>query len=132
LHAAAVADSHSSWLPRGPARVRSAFVWSMQGLAHAFRTESSFRLECYGLLVLGPLALWLGQTPVERAILFGCLLPVLAVELLNSALEILVNMLWPGHDQRAGCAKDMGSAAVFLCLVNVLVCWSVILWPRWS
>ena len=125
-----MADSHSSWVPRGPARIRSAFVWSLKGLAHAFRTESSFRLECYALLVVGPLALWLGRNGVERAILFGCLLPVLAAELLNSALEVVVNMLWPGHDDRAGCAKDMGSAAVFVCMVNVVVCWIVVLWQR--
>ena len=125
-----MADSDSSWVPRGPGRIRSAFVWSMQGLRHAFRTESSFRLEVYALCVVGPLAFWIGNTGVERAVLFGCLLPVLAAELLNSALEVVVNMLWPGHDSRAGCAKDMGSAAVFVCMANVIVCWTVVLWPR--
>jgi len=125
-----MADSDDSWVPRGPTRIFRAFVWSMQGLRAAFRTESSVRLELYLIAVLGPLALWLGRTPIERAVLFGVLLPVLAAELLNSALELIVDKLWPGHDELAGRAKDMGSAAVFVCMVNLLVCWAVILCGR--
>jgi len=57
-------------------------------------------------------------------------LPVLAAELLNSSLEVVVDQLWPGHDERAGRAKDMGSAAVFLADLNVLLCWGFLLLPR--
>jgi diacylglycerol kinase (ATP) len=125
-----MADSQDSWVPRSPGRVVRAFVWSMQGLSAGFRTESSVRLEMYLLLVFGPLALWLGHDGVERALLFGSLLPVLGAELLNSALEVIVDRLWPGHDERAGRAKDMGSAAVFVFMVNMLCCWVLVLWPH--
>ena len=123
-----MADFDHSWVPRGPGRIWRAFVWSMPGLRAAFRTERSVRLEIYLICVLAPLALWLGQDGVERAVLFGSLLPVLAAELLNSAIEVLVDQAWPGHDERAGRAKDMGSAAVFLCMVNMVVCWVLVLW----
>lgn len=65
-------------LPRGPARILKAAGWSWQGLCAAWRYESSFRLEVCLLLVLGPVALWLGQSGVERALLLGSLLLVLA------------------------------------------------------
>jgi len=61
-------------LPRGPKRIFKAAVWSWQGLRAAWLHESSFRLEVYLLIVLAPLALWLGQTPVERALMIGSLL----------------------------------------------------------
>ena len=125
-----MADSRDSWAPRGPGKVVRAFVWSMQGLHAGFRTESSVRLEIYLLCLFIPLALWLGRDGVERAILFGSLLPVLAAELLNSALEVVVDKLWPELHEWAGRAKDMGSAAVFVCMVNMLVCWGLVLWPR--
>ena len=69
------------------------------------------------------------KLPIERAVLIGVLLPVLAAELLNSAIEVLVDKLWPGHDELAGRAKDLGSAAVFVCMVNLIVVWAVLLWP---
>lgn len=106
-------------------------MWSMQGLRACWQLESSFRLEVYLLLLLGPLALWLGETGVERAILLGSLLLVLIVEVLNSAVEAVVDRWGAEHHTLAGRAKDMGSAAVFLSDMNVLVCWGLILLPRW-
>jgi diacylglycerol kinase (ATP) len=117
-------------LPRGPSRILKATVWSMQGLRAAWLHESSFRLEVYLLLVMGPLALWLGQTGLERALLIGSCLLVLAAELLNSAVEAVIERYGPEHHELAGRAKDMGSAAVFVLMLNVLLCWGLILAPR--
>ncbi len=116
-------------LPRGPARILKATLWSWQGICAAWRHESSFRLEVYLLAVLAPLALWLGQSGLERAVLIGSGLLVLAAELLNSAVEAVIERYGPEHHELAGRAKDMGSAAVFVLMVNVVVCWGLILGP---
>lgn len=118
-------------LPRRPGRILKAAVWSMQGLRAAWLHESSFRLEVYLLLVMGPLALWLGHTGVERALLLGSCLLVLAVELLNSAIEAVIERYGPEFHELAGRAKDMGSAAVFVLMMNVLLVWGLILVPRY-
>lgn len=118
-------------LPRGFSRMFKATIWSCQGLRAAWLHESSFRLEVYLLVVLAPLALWLGETGVERALLLGSCLLVLAVELLNSAIEAVIERYGPEFHELAGRAKDMGSAAVFVTMINVLVVWGMILLPRW-
>ncbi len=117
-------------MPRGPRRMLQAARWSWQGLRAAWLHESSFRLEAWLLLVLAPLALWLGDSPVERVLMIGSLLLVLAMELLNSAIEAVIERYGPEIHELAGRAKDMGSAAVFVLLVNVLLCWGMILVPR--
>lgn len=118
-------------LPRGPARILKAAVWSWQGLRAAWLHESSFRLEVYLLgLVLAPLALWLGHTPVERVLMIGSGLLVLSAELLNSAVEAVIERYGDEIHELAGRAKDMGSAAVFVLMMNVLVVWGMILVPR--
>ena len=117
--------------PRGFGRMFKATVWSCQGLRAAWLHESSFRLEVYLLVVLAPLAIWLGVDGVERALLLGSCLLVLAVELLNSAIEAVIERYGPEFHELAGRAKDMGSAAVFVTMVNVLVVWGLILLPRW-
>lgn len=117
-------------LPRHPARVVKAAIWSMQGLRAAWLHESSFRLEVYLLAVLAPLAFWLGQTGVERVLLIGSCLLVLSVELLNSAIEAVIERYGPEFHELAGRAKDMGSAAVFVLMVNVVLTWGLILAPR--
>lgn len=118
-------------MPRGPGRVLKATVWSLQGLRAAWLHESSFRLEVYLLAVLAPLAVWLGQTSVERVLLIGSCLLVLAIELLNSAIEAVIERYGPEIHELAGRAKDMGSAAVFVLMLNVLLVWGLILVPRW-
>ena len=125
-----MADSSGSHAPRTPFRAWQAFLWSMQGLRATWAVESSFRLEVYLFVVLAPLAVWLGQTGVERAVLVSSLLGVLIVEVLNSALEAVVDRWGPEHNELAGRAKDMGSAAVFLADINVLACWGFLLLPR--
>ena len=114
-------------LPRGPGRIFKAAVWSFQGLRAAWLHESSFRLEVYLTVVLAPLAWWLGQTPVERILMIGSCLLVMSAELLNSAVEALIECYGPEHHELAGRAKDMGSAAVFVLMMNVLLVWGLIL-----
>ena len=126
-----MADSSGSHAPRTPFRAWQAFLWSMQGLRATWNVESSFRLEVYLFVVLAPLAAWLGQSGIERAILVGSMMLVLVVEVLNSALEAVVDRWGSEHNTLAGRAKDMGSAAVFLADLNVLACWGLILAPRW-
>ncbi|HEY1141326.1 MAG TPA: diacylglycerol kinase [Lysobacter sp.] len=117
-------------LPRGPARIFKATQWSMQGLRAAWLHESSFRLEVYLFVVLAPIGWWLGQTPVERVLLIGSMLLVLSVELLNSAVEAVIERYGPEFHELAGRAKDMGSAAVFVVMMNVLLTWGAIVLPR--
>jgi diacylglycerol kinase (ATP) len=125
-----VADAFGH-LPRGPRRILLATKWSLQGLRFAWLYESSFRLEVYLLAVLGPLGLWLGQTAIERVLLVGSGLLVLSIELLNSAIEAVIERYGAEHHELAGRAKDMGSAAVFVLMVNVIMTWALILGPRY-
>lgn len=81
-------------------------------------------------VVLAPLGIWLGQSGVERALLVGSLMLVLIVELLNSAVETLVDRIGSERHELSGIAKDLGSAAVFVALVLVVVVWSLLLIPR--
>ena len=118
-------------LPRRPGRILLATKWSLQGLRAAWLNESSFRLEVYLFVVLAPLALWLGRDGIERSILVGSMLMVLVVEVLNSAVEAIVDRWGQEFNELAGRAKDMGSAAVFLADMNVLLCWGLILGPRY-
>lgn len=120
-----------STVNRGPRQIWYALIWSLQGLRAAWRIEASFRLEICLLVILFPLGLWLGDGPIEKALLAGSLLPVPSAELLNSGLEALVDKLWPGQHADAGRIKDMGSAAVFLLMLNMLTIWGVILGARW-
>ncbi|HET8818693.1 MAG TPA: diacylglycerol kinase [Xanthomonadaceae bacterium] len=117
-------------LPRRPARVLKAALWSLQGLRAAWRHESSFRLEVYLFAILGPLGIALGQTPVERVVLVGSGLLVLAIELLNSAIEAVIERYGPEFHELSGRAKDMGSAAVFVSMLNVVMVWCVVVGPR--
>lgn len=117
-------------LPRRPDRILKAAKWSMQGLGAAWLHESSFRLEVYLFVILAPLGIWLGQTPVEQVLLVGSMLLVLSVELLNSAVEAVIERYGAEFHELAGRAKDMGSAAVFVVMMNVLFTWGVLLLPR--
>lgn len=127
-----MADSSNSHVPRTPFKVWQALQWSMKGLKIAWQIESSFRLEVYLCAVLMPLGLYLGQNPLEKFLLISVLLLVLIVEVLNSAIEAVVDRWGAEHHELAGRAKDMGSAAVFLSDVNVILCWTLILWPQFT
>jgi diacylglycerol kinase (ATP) len=116
---------------RGPRQLWGAFQWSLKGLRSGWRHEASFRLEASLAIVLVPLGLWLGHGALEKLALVFPLLLVLSAELLNSAIEAVVDKVSPEFNELAGRAKDMGSAAVFLLLVMVVLSWGLILLPRW-
>ncbi len=126
-----MADSKGSFAPRGPAGMWRAFLWSLKGLRAAWLVESSFRLEIYAFAVLAPLGWHLGEDAIERVLLIGSLLLVISAELLNSAVEAVIERYGPEHHELAGRAKDMGSAAVFVLMLNVLLVWGLILGPRY-
>ena len=117
----------SSTVRRGPREVWKALIWSLKGLRAGWRHEASFRLEVCLSVILFPLGIWLGHGPIEKILLSGSLLLVLAIELLNSALEALVDHVCPDIHPMAERAKDMGSAAVFIAMLGVLLTWILIL-----
>ncbi len=101
--------------------------YSLAGLAAAARHEDAFRQELILVVLLTPLAFWLGDTGVERALLIGSLILVLIVELLNSAVEATVDRISFESHRLAKRAKDIGSAAVMLSLVNAGAVWLLII-----
>lgn len=111
----------------GLRRVLNAAGYSWAGLAAAFRHEDAFRQEVFLALLLIPLAFYLGETGVGRALMIGAVLLVLVVELLNSALEAAVDRISLDHHQLIKRAKDMGSAAVMIALANVVIVWALVL-----
>jgi diacylglycerol kinase (ATP) len=114
-----------------PRQLWNAFRWSMKGLSAGWRHEASFRLEVGLAVVLVPLGLWLGDGALEKLALAVPAILVLSVELLNSAIEAVVDKVSPDFHELAGRAKDMGSAAVFLLLLTMVLSWALILGPRW-
>jgi len=111
----------------GLTRIINAFGWSMAGLQATLKHEKAFQQELILCLVLAPVGLWLGETGVEKALLLGSLMLVLIVEILNSAIEAVVDRFGGEHHTLSGRAKDMGSAAVFLALANVGIVWLCII-----
>ncbi len=111
----------------GFTRLINATTYSMAGLAWAWRNEAALRQEAILALLLAPLACYLGETGVERALLVGVLLLVLLVELINTAVEAVVDRFGGEHHALSKAAKDVASAAVFVSLVNVFVVWLLVL-----
>jgi diacylglycerol kinase (ATP) len=111
----------------GLRRVLNATRYSLEGLAAAARHEDAFRQELIVFAITVPVALWLGRTGLERALLIGCLFLVLIVELVNSAVEAAVDRVSFENHRLAKRAKDIGSAAVMLSIVNAAVVWLLIL-----
>ena len=102
-------------------------MYSLQGIRAAFRHEDAFRQEIALAVVLIPIALLVERSGIGRALLIGSILLVLIVELLNSALEATVDRISLEHHSLAKRAKDCGSAAVFVSLINVIVIWILVL-----
>jgi diacylglycerol kinase (ATP) len=113
----------------GLVRLWNALGYSRDGLAAAWKNEAAFREEVLLALVAIPLALYFGRTGVDRALLIGSIVLVLIVEILNSAVEAVVDKASPERHELAKRAKDMGSAAVLLSLVNAAAIWACVLWP---
>ena len=111
----------------GIKRILRAAVFSWKGFVAAFRDEAAFRQELALTVVLLPLAFWLGNNALERALMIGVWLMVPVVELLNSGIEAVVDRIGDEHHPLAGQAKDVGSAAVFLALCNAGIVWAILL-----
>ena len=114
----------------GIKRVFHASNYSIRGLRSAFVNEAAFRQELALAVIMAPLGFWLGNGSIEKILLVGCVLIVLIVELLNSAIENVVDRIGPEHHTLAGQAKDQGSAAVMIALVLTMFVWAMILVPR--
>lgn len=111
----------------GVTRLIKAMGFTWLGLKATFKHEEAFRQEVFLLIVSTPLALWFGKTGVDVALLIGSVLLLLIVELLNSAIEAVVDRFGGEIHELSGRAKDMGSAAVFVAMVNVALVWFLVL-----
>lgn len=112
----------------GIKRVIKATGFSWLGLKAAFHHEAAFRQELFLSLILIPLALYLSDTATQMALMIGSVILVLIAEILNSAIEAVVDRFGGEIHELSGRAKDMGSAAVFLALLNMLIIWALMLW----
>jgi len=116
--------------PLGIQRIINAWGYSIAGFRACFKHEEALRQEAYALILLIPLGLWLGNSGVERAMLVLSLLLVPLVELLNSAVEAVVDRFGGEHHELSGRAKDIASAAVFLSITMAAITWFLVLSPR--
>ena len=113
---------------RGLRRLINALGYSRDGIAAAWRNEAAFRQEILLAAIALPLAFYLGKTGVERALMICGVVLILIVEILNSAVEAVVDKASPEKSELAKRAKDMGSAAVLLSLINAAAIWACLLW----
>jgi diacylglycerol kinase (ATP) len=111
----------------GLRRVWNAFFYSIEGFRAAYKHEDAFRQETLVAAFLIPIALFLPESGVGKALMISSVLLVLLVELLNSAVEATVDRISLENHQLAKRAKDIGSAAVFVSLLNVVVVWVLVL-----
>jgi diacylglycerol kinase (ATP) len=111
----------------GPKRIFKAYFYSLQGLKAAFHYEAAFTEELILIVVMLPIGIWASDNTTELALLTGSLFLILITELLNSAIEAVVDRIGPEHHVLSGRAKDLGSAAVFLTLLNGAIIWLLIL-----
>ncbi len=112
---------------RGFARLVNATRYSWQGLCAAYRHEEAFRQETWLCAVMVPLGIYLGEGGVEKALLVVSVMLLPLVEILNSAIEAVVDRVGEERHELAGRAKDMGSAAVALAIVLMIVTWGFVL-----
>jgi diacylglycerol kinase (ATP) len=112
---------------KGWARLIRATRVSYQGLGWAMRQEEAFRIEAGIAVLLAPLGLWLGHGGVQKALLLMSLVAVLITELLNTGLEVAIDRIGSERHVLSGRAKDLGSAAVHLSLLQVPLVWGLVL-----
>ena len=121
-----LAPANPQKLRTGLSRMWHAAGYSMAGLRAGWG-ETAFRQEAIAAAFLLPLSLWLGRGWVETALLAGSVLIVMIVELLNTGIETAIDRIGPEWHDLSKRAKDMGSAAVMLALVNTAVVWILVL-----
>ena len=113
--------------PTGIKKLFSACIYSAQGLKACYKSEFAFRLEIWLAIVLIPIGYLLGESEVERVLLIVPIFIVLIVEMMNSAIEAVIDRISMEHHELSEFAKDVASAAVLLSLIIFLVTWSIIL-----
>ena len=111
----------------GLKRIINATGYSVQGLKAAWLNEAAFRQESILLVIMTIVSFFIPVTKVERLMMISSLFIVVIAELINSAIEAVVDRIGPEHHQLSGRAKDIGSAAVFVALVLVVITWGSIL-----
>lgn len=111
----------------GLRRLWNAYGYSLAGFRAAYKHEDAFRQEIHLAIVLIPLALWLPVTHMAKAMMIGSVLLVIMVELLNSAIEAAVDRISLDNHDLAKRAKDIGSSAVLVSLINVVIVWGLLL-----
>ena len=111
----------------GITRWKKAFEFTVLGLKATYKHEEAFRQEVFVLIIAIPLAFWLGETNVEIVLMIGSILLLLIVELLNSAVEAAIDRFGGEIHELSGRAKDMGSAAVFVTMMNAIMVWLLLM-----
>ena len=111
----------------GLTRIIKASAYSWQGIKACFVHEAAFRQELFLAIILIPLAFWLAHSNIELVLLIASVILLLIVEILNSAIEAVVDRCGDDHHELSGRAKDMASAAVAFALLNLLVVWGLII-----
>lgn len=109
-----------------PRHIMNAFVYTFAGLRAAWKNELAFRTEAIVIAIMMPVGIWLGRSAAERALLIASGLLVLITELLNSALEAVVDRIGPQRHELSKRAKDMGSAAAFIAMITAAAVWGII------
>lgn len=104
-----------------------AFHYSMNGLKYAWRSQFAFRIEIILMILATPCAIYLSHSAIELILMLSSLLLLLIMELVNSAIETVVNRIGMEHHELSGLAKDLASAAIFVSGINVMMIWGIIL-----
>ncbi|MGD9300106.1 MAG: diacylglycerol kinase [Desulfobacterales bacterium] len=112
--------------------IKNAFRYTYAGLETAWKEELAFRAEVVVATIMVPLGLWLGGTAVEKALLTASIMLILLTELLNSALEAVVDRIGPQRHELSKRAKDMGSAAAFISMVTAALVWIIVAFGRFG
>lgn len=115
---------------RGIRRIIKAFRYTFAGFKAAWVNEEAFRQEIIIAIFVVPSGLWLGNSGTQRAILVGIYFVIPLSELLNSAIEAIVDRMGPERHELSGRAKDLGSAAVFLSIFIAIIVWMIIAYER--
>ncbi|NCH59425.1 diacylglycerol kinase [Cronobacter dublinensis] len=115
---------------KGLTRIIKAAGYSWKGLSAAWKNEAAFRQEAVAVIVAIIIACWLDVDPMTRVMLISSVMLVMIVEILNSAIEAVVDRIGPEFHELSGRAKDMGSAAVLMSIILALVVWVTLLWQH--
>jgi diacylglycerol kinase (ATP) len=108
----------------------NALIWSAAGVKTAWQNELAFRIESITIMIMLPVGVWLGRSAAERALLVASCLLILITELLNSAIESVVDRIGMERHELSGRAKDMGSAAAFFSMLTAAIVWGLIAFDR--